>query len=1526
MLKETSPDMAEGTGAGDGVIKATIIGAQDLKITQNLSSINAVSPGVDQFQRPTGNLSGKEAKSVFVKTPQGNPFPEVVNLVKEELCDISIGSIFTSDTVSMFCKDQTTQTITHAMKTFQVHAPLNQEVLASKDDSSGPSIAIHSRPSSPATTNNCSSTPVLHPCHIQTQPIIVTDKCQALNDQSAQSEHQHLWQWRSSLALKTSGSYFKYLDCKRIGLSFNVGSEEKQKLNLELLTNGVMFEVYDFAKEMNKCHQQVVFDILDYNFELNLQHEQQHAFTGHTMSIRLIEMIRQSMSVQEKTDLLAEVFELPEVTLNADEISRPTLGLVGECADIAMRVEDCPLVLSPSFDNESVKAGQENGPVNTCIMDKPDLDPSLQCAMISQKKEVTLCDDRTTHSLVINHSPLGSTMNKVSNDYYTCCKKIDIDFNLKSKSRTKKKLSLDLLSKDVMIEVDNFATKVCGSYKEIVCDVLQHNFELDLQSGKTQLSLNIMSDLMKIILEHKQISSSQESLEFSKKVFLEFPKKTDVSISQEMLDLYPRCKAIGVDLDMNRQSKAKQKIDLVLLTDGVMYEVHKFARTHLSEEIYACSLCDILEYNFNMNLQSLNSLCFTTSIGKKIRNIFKNQYICKRRQEANVQLAVASMQQHNLSQVAATVVEQDSEKSHVDICRKMIHKILKTGDLQQLPIFSKVAEYFAPENKLKQILAKYKSDILPYIVEEYSNFSYSDKQMMSLVNELFCGLHLIDCLAHQAKTTLLIWERIILGNAPSTGKTELKAETVRLVNTVNVAIRELKLPQFSPSSGNRFDSLFNDGAVTYSIHDDVLEFSKKWRTGKNVLAEFTADLQVPLFKAGCRALGLISKLVIDPLWRALSWEGNVLEMEIRYQTLIAKLKKWQDNGRDIVEGTAQLFDDIKVTKDLVLDRLTMCTDTDFFELTVQIVELLSASFLKVCCKALSGNQGLASEVVKNVCFKKDLFVLKHLQKVKSNAISIALEATGMFKRNRTLEWLLSFDKQKKMCLLKELQQAVKQHGVLAGQRKTNRTALAKSIERKLEIDRNLRKPQTLAKRTLNTKYTSLAQQRNTKTQKKAKMKPKAKEIQHQLSPRPSLRKAHAENHKTTKSVTRKRTNQEQGDRDDKDVERERHLCNESDGKTKSKALSEETTKTLSQYSKDHNMPGHSTPLMTWQQTLDEPESEAVLAKSMEMKPGKLRKPEALTLKTTDLSCALQRNMKTPEKAKMKPEMKEILPPQSLSLRIVKNSHSEKHEPKILENQKRTFKEQDGITSFAKKGLQDDGVEMEPDSVGKTKKANPNALSDLTSETLYIPTVDKQQTLDEPDNYRVLAKQLEIKPDVNRNLRKRQSLNKFTLQTKYNSLPPQRNKKTLGKAKIKPNAKGIQTQYSFRQSSKIAYSEQHKPTTSVSQKRTLGKFKSKTLFSKNKLKDDGMVLVMEKYLCNELKRYRGLWKKVKDVDRMLTSLGKEERYSAVICQLLFHRHVLGAKNDQGLLNTSVAGRALNLHDLVRNLKKIISRTF
>ena len=65
---------------------------------------------------------------------------------------------------------------------------------------------------------------------------------------------------------------------------------------------------------------------------------------------------------------------------------------------------------------------------------------------------------------------------------------------------------------------------------------------------------------------------------------------------------------------------------------------------------------------------------------------------------------------------------------------------------------------------------------------------------------------------------------------------------------------------------NRFNILFYDAGVLYYISDLIKSFKDVWQTPNQLLRAVYSDIQVPEFLAGCRALGLVNKIVTGPFW------------------------------------------------------------------------------------------------------------------------------------------------------------------------------------------------------------------------------------------------------------------------------------------------------------------------------------------------------------------------------------------------------------------------------------------------------------------------------------------------------------------------------------------------------------------------------------------------------------------------------------------------------------------------------------
>ena len=195
-----------------------------------------------------------------------------------------------------------------------------------------------------------------------------------------------------------------------------------------------------------------------------------------------------------------------------------------------------------------------------------------------------------------------------------------------------------------------------------------------------------------------------------------------------------------------------------------------------------------------------------------------------------------------------------------DTVREMIHDVVSSGgeevsDFCEKDIFSKIknlmSDRASTEKRFNEILAQYRASILPDIVEDFDQCSEVEKARLCVVNELFCGLHLIDGLAHQANTALSTWEDMVFGSAeigssrhPGFQKSCGESGAVHLLRIVCKLIQErcceksgkpVKFRTFlmdrngtdfvplAPFKGNRANVIFYNSAGLYFLSRDILD-------------------------------------------------------------------------------------------------------------------------------------------------------------------------------------------------------------------------------------------------------------------------------------------------------------------------------------------------------------------------------------------------------------------------------------------------------------------------------------------------------------------------------------------------------------------------------------------------------------------------------------------------------------------------------------------------------------------------------
>ena len=107
-----------------------------------------------------------------------------------------------------------------------------------------------------------------------------------------------------------------------------------------------------------------------------------------------------------------------------------------------------------------------------------------------------------------------------------------------------------------------------------------------------------------------------------------------------------------------------------------------------------------------------------------------------------------------------------------------------------------------------------------------------------------------------------------------------------------------------------------------------------------MLRAVLSDIQVPEYVAGCKALGLVNKVITGPLWRVLECNDvSILDMNERYQRLKSCLDEWACDAMIVLSGEAILYDDFPPVEDAIFNSLIASSK---YDATVQ--EILQTLF------------------------------------------------------------------------------------------------------------------------------------------------------------------------------------------------------------------------------------------------------------------------------------------------------------------------------------------------------------------------------------------------------------------------------------------------------------------------------------------------------------------------------------------------------------------------------------------------------
>ena len=201
----------------------------------------------------------------------------------------------------------------------------------------------------------------------------------------------------------------------------------------------------------------------------------------------------------------------------------------------------------------------------------------------------------------------------------------------------------------------------------------------------------------------------------------------------------------------------------------------------------------------------------------------------------------------------------------------------KCGDAIITKIKNTMSDRHIVQKNFSTLLEDYRADVLPSVVQSWSELSQAEQDQLSCLNNFFCGMHVLVGMADTTSSTLLQWESTHFDSpvgAVASVITASKSEagTVRLVRTTCKAMcrhgseqsgvyqpfttflksNDITKNPLAPFRGNRFNILFYDAGVVFHLASLIEKFlTEVWQTPNKLLKAVLADIKVPEFLAGC---------------------------------------------------------------------------------------------------------------------------------------------------------------------------------------------------------------------------------------------------------------------------------------------------------------------------------------------------------------------------------------------------------------------------------------------------------------------------------------------------------------------------------------------------------------------------------------------------------------------------------------------------------------------------------------------------
>ena len=380
------------------------------------------------------------------------------------------------------------------------------------------------------------------------------------------------------------------------------------------------------------------------------------------------------------------------------------------------------------------------------------------------------------------------------------------------------------------------------------------------------------------------------------------------------------------------------------------------------------------------------------------------------------------------------------------------------------------------QKSFNSLLADYRATTLPSVINNWETLTETEKSCMCEMYHFFCGMHLVVNMAEHTAEALRLFESAE-GMVDSS-----ESGTVRLIRTACKAFQRrgceksgcpLQFTTYLKShgiatnplihfKGNRFNILFANGGRIYYLRKHIVDFlTKTWGCTNRLLKAVLDDAQNDVYVAGCKALGLIDKLITGPLWRILESNIHVLEVP-KYLIALLTFVKSDDIISTFITGEKVPFPGTTIRKDAIWASLVFPSQLDslveqILQSCFKCIELLLERVLSDLEPSNVAHASVTSSVpTTNTVSERDFAKLDRLLREKPHASTLALEAHILFTNNKTSAWFASKSQEERKLLMETARKMSAKH------KKTFKDRL-KALEEKrtqAQLDRERQREET----------------------------------------------------------------------------------------------------------------------------------------------------------------------------------------------------------------------------------------------------------------------------------------------------------------------------------------------------------------------------------------------------------------------------------------------------------------------------------